>query len=110
MDAILEYISRITLQEQVKIVVELLLIGIVVYWAVSFLEGTRGERLFRGVVFIFIIAALILKLVVENFELTRVELLFKDAALIALLILFIAPKYFKKLFSSNIKKYYKDKY
>ena len=90
MDAIFEYISQITLREQLKIVVELLLIGIVVYWAVSFLEGTRGERLFRGVVFILIIAALILKLVVENFDLTRVELLFKDAALIALVIFAVA--------------------
>ncbi len=67
-----------------------LLIGIVVYWAVSFLEGTRGERLFRGVVYILITAALILNLVVERFGLTRVELLFKDAAFIALLIIAVA--------------------
>ena len=90
MDAILDYISQITLQEQLIVLVELLLIGIVVYWAISFLEGTRGERLFRGVVSILIIAALILNLVVERFGLTRVELLFKDAAFIALLIIAVA--------------------
>ena len=48
MDAILEYFSRIATYNPLIVIIELLLIGLVVYWAVNFLEGTRGERLIQG--------------------------------------------------------------
>lgn len=69
---------------------ELLLIGIVVYWAISFLEGTRGERLFKGVIFIIIIGILILDLVVKRFGLTRIEYLINGFAVGAFFIVVIA--------------------
>jgi diadenylate cyclase len=69
---------------------ELLLIGIVVYWAISFLEGTRGERLFKGVIFIIIIGILILDLVVKRFDLTRIEYLINGFAVGAFFIVVIA--------------------
>ena len=33
-----------------RIILEMLLIGVVVWWVVKFLQGTRGARLLRGVV------------------------------------------------------------
>lgn len=69
---------------------ELLLIGIVVYWVVSFLEGTRGERLFKGVIFIIIIGILILDLVVKRFDLVRIQYLYKGFTVAAFLVMAIA--------------------
>jgi len=51
------------------VAIELFLIGLVVYWAVDFLEGTRGERLFRGVVFILVVGFIVLKLIIGRFPL-----------------------------------------
>ncbi|MBN1456644.1 MAG: diadenylate cyclase CdaA [Sedimentisphaerales bacterium] len=60
-----------------KVLFELVLIGIIVYAVLSFLEGTRGERLFRGVISVIIIGTAILYLVVKQFDLTRVAYLYK---------------------------------
>jgi diadenylate cyclase len=92
LNAIYEYILRAkdSSDEMLIVLFELLLIGIVVYWAVSFLEGTRGERLFKGVIFIIIIGILILNLVVKQFQLVRIEYLYKGFAIGALFLAGIA--------------------
>lgn len=77
MDAIFEYMYRMKLSEFGQVFFELLLIGIFVYIILSFLEGTRGERLFRGVIFILLVGGLILNLVVRRFELARVGYLYQ---------------------------------
>ncbi len=86
MDAIVEYLFRISFHERLVVCVELVLIGVFVYIILSFLQGTRGERLFRGVIFIIIVGSLILNLVVEQFGLVRVAYLYKGF-LIAILII-----------------------
>ena len=55
------------------IVPELICIGLVVYWVVAFLEGTRGERLFRAVLFILIVGFLVLKAAIERCGLQQLE-------------------------------------
>jgi len=55
---------------------ELVAIGLVVYWVVDFLEGTRGERLFRAVMFILLVGFLVLKLVVGRLPLERLQYLY----------------------------------
>ena len=67
-----------------------MLIGLFVYIILSFLEGTRGERLFRGVTFILVVGSLILKLVVEKFQFERVEYIYNGFLLAVLIITFIA--------------------
>jgi len=67
-----------------------MLIGLFVYIILSFLEGTRGERLFRGVIFILIVGSLILKLIVEKFEFERVEYIYNSFLLAVLIITVIA--------------------
>lgn len=89
MRAVFEYLYQIGLQEQLVVILELLLIGFFVYLLLSFLEGTRGERLFRGVIFILIVGLLILKLIVNQFGMARVEFLY-NGFLIAMSILAIA--------------------
>ena len=89
MDAILEYLIGIGPYERLIVCPELLLIGVFVYMVMSFLEGTRGERLFRGVIFILIFGSLILNLVVDRFDLHRVQYLYKGF-LIAILIIAVA--------------------
>jgi diadenylate cyclase len=89
LSAIFEYLYRIGFHDGMKVLFELLLIGIIVYVVLSFLEGTRGERLFRGVISIIIVGTAILYLVVKQFDLPRVAYLYKGF-MIAISIIAIA--------------------
>ena len=86
MEILFDYISRLGRYDWWVVAIELFLIGLVVYWAVDFLEGTRGERLFRGVIFILIAGVLILNLVVEKFGFVRLQYLYKGFLLAVLII------------------------
>lgn len=93
METLIDYLSRVARYDWWVVVVELFLIGLVVYWVVDFLEGTRGERLFRGVIFIlsiFIAGVLILNLVVERFGFERLEYLYKGFLIAVLIIAAVA--------------------
>ncbi|MHC4361683.1 MAG: hypothetical protein ACYSTZ_02560, partial [Planctomycetota bacterium] len=76
MGMLIEYFSRVARYEWWVVAIELFLIGLVVYWAVDFLEGTRGERLFRGVILLLIAGVLILKLIVGQFPFERLQYLY----------------------------------
>ena len=89
METLIDYFCRVARYEWWLVAIELFLIGLIVYWAVDFLEGTRGERLFRGVIFILIAGVLILNLVVERFGFERLQYLYKGF-LIAVLIIAVA--------------------
>jgi diadenylate cyclase len=86
LDAIFEYFGRIATYNPLIVGIELLLIGLVVYWAVSFLEGTRGERLFRGVIILLLSASMILKLVIMRFEFERLQYLYSSFLIFVLII------------------------
>jgi len=88
-ETLIEYFRRVATYSGWVVTIELILIGLVVYWAVDFLEGTRGERLFRGVIFILIAGVLVLNLVVERFGFERLQYLYKGF-LIAVLIIAVA--------------------
>jgi diadenylate cyclase len=85
-ETLIDYFSRVAIYDWWVVAIELFLIGLVVYWAVDFLEGTRGERLFRGVIFILIAGFLILKLIVGRFAFERLQYLY-NGFLIAVLII-----------------------
>ena len=86
MDAILEYFSRVGTYNPLIVAIELLLIGLVVYWAVDFLEGTRGERLFRGVIILLLSGSMILKLLIVRFEFERLQYLYSSFLILVLII------------------------
>lgn len=89
MGTLIDYFVRVGRYDWWVVTIELLLIGLVVYWAVDFLEGTRGEKLFHGVILILIAGFLILKLVVGRFAFERLQYLY-NGFLIAVLIIAVA--------------------
>jgi diadenylate cyclase len=88
-ETLIDYSSRVAGYEWWRVVIELFLIGLVVYWVVDFLEGTRGERLFRSVIFILIAGVLILNLVAEQLRFERLEYLYRGF-LIGVLVVAVA--------------------
>ncbi len=86
MDAIVEYFGRLVVYNPLIVIIELLLIGFVVYWAINFLEGTRGERLFRGVIILLLAASMILKLVIVRFDFARLQYLYNSFLVLVLII------------------------
>ncbi len=89
MEPFVDYFSRIANYQWWAVVVELLLIGLVVWWVVDFLEGTRGEGLFRGVIFILVAGVLVLNVAVKSLPLDRLQYLYRGF-LIAVLIVAVA--------------------
>ena len=90
METLVDYLRRVANNNQWWVVgIELILIGLVVYWIVDFLEGTRGERLFRGVILLLVIGVLILNLLVRQFDFARLQYLYKGF-LVGVLIIAVA--------------------
>lgn len=89
MDALFDYCHRVAGNPWWAVVIEVLAIGLIVWWVVDFLEGTRGEPLFRGVIFILVTGVLVLNLAVHRLPLERLQYLYKGF-LIAVLIVAVA--------------------
>ena len=86
MEILIDYFNRVAGYPWWVVTIELFFIGLVVYWAVDFLEGTRGERLFRGVIFILIAVVIILNLVAEKFGFERLRYLYSGFLIFVLII------------------------
>lgn len=77
LQAIQDYLRRIYYSENLwTVAIELILIGLVVWWVVRFLRGTRGARLFKGALFLLAVAYLVINLVAKRLGWNRIELLF----------------------------------
>jgi len=59
-----------------QVAIELLLIGLVVYWVLRFLRGTRGVRMLKGIAFVLITLYIIVGLLSTHFELYRIQFLY----------------------------------
>jgi diadenylate cyclase len=77
LETLVNYLHRVSTYNPVIVIVELLLIGLVVYWVVSFLEGTRGERLFHGIILLLLAGSLLLDLAAQKLHFERLEYLYK---------------------------------
>jgi diadenylate cyclase len=74
-----------------QVAVELVLIGVVLYWVVSFLRGTRGARLLKGAGVLMITLYVLVRLVADRFELQRIVFLygaFLNFAFLAIVVVF----------------------
>src|SRR5687768_15820532 len=60
------------------VAIELLLIGLVVYWVLRFLRGTRGARMLKGIAFVLISLYLIVRIAGTQFGLDRIEFLYRQ--------------------------------
>ncbi len=86
MGSILDYLFvRIASYNLPMVAIELFSIGFVVYWLVDFLEGTRGERLFRGVMFVLLAGVVVLNLIVHRLQVERLQYLYKGFLLSVLI-------------------------
>src|SRR6266550_3786632 len=59
-----------------RVAIELILIGLVVFWVVGFLRGTRGARMLKGISFLLIALYLIVSLVGRRYGFERIEFLY----------------------------------
>jgi diadenylate cyclase len=66
-----------------QVLIELILIGAVVWWVIRFLRGTRGARMLKGVAFVLISLYLIVRLVGTQFGLNRIEFLYRQFLIFA---------------------------
>ena len=77
-ERIQRYLSRFSTQHYNPwvVVVELLLIGVVVYTVLRFLRGTRGARLVQAVLMILAGSFLLVQVVARDFNLDRINVLY----------------------------------
>lgn len=74
-----------------QVLIELLIIGSVVYWVISFLQGTRGARLLKGIVVLLITIYVVVRLLAARFGLERIDFLYRQflvAAGFAIIVVF----------------------
>jgi diadenylate cyclase len=74
-----------------QVLIELLIIGAVVYWVISFLQGTRGARLLKGILVLLIVIYVVVRLLAERAGLDRIAFLYKQflvAAGFAIIVVF----------------------
>jgi diadenylate cyclase len=76
--SILDYLSNLWYSRAYDtgtILIEMLLIGTVVYIVLRFLQGTRGARLLQGLVSLLVFGLLVIKVLADQWELERVQVL-----------------------------------
>ena len=61
-----------------QVLIELALIGVVVYAAFRFLRGTRGARLIKGVALVLILATLAIKVLAQEEAFARIDFLYDN--------------------------------
>ena len=66
-----------------QVAIEVLIIGAVVYWVVSFLQGTRGARLLKGIAFLLVVLYVVVRLLAGRFGLQRIAFLYEKFLLAA---------------------------
>lgn len=60
-----------------QIILELVLIGFAINWCAGVLHGTRGTRLLRGLLVLFVVATLCVQLLAAALDWARLELLYR---------------------------------
>ena len=75
-NAIRNYLYRVVHYDPVVVLVEMVLIGLVVWWVVSFLRGTRGESLIKGLAVILATVYLCIMLLPKDRGWDRIEFLY----------------------------------
>ncbi|MCG3126482.1 MAG: hypothetical protein CHACPFDD_01318 [Phycisphaerae bacterium] len=69
---------RLVSDDPYAVVVELTLIALTINWCVNLLHGTRGTRLFKGLLIVLIVATLGVRILSVQFGWTRLELLYRN--------------------------------
>lgn len=89
-ETIQDYIRHlVSAYKPIPMLIELLLIGFVVYSVMRFLRGTGGEKLLKGIVFV-LLGVWAISLLTPMLELDRIDLLFKSFVVAVLVVAAIA--------------------
>jgi diadenylate cyclase len=83
LEAIASYLQRVRTYDPVVVVVELLLIGVVVWWVMRFLRGTRGARLIKGVFLLLACMYVVILMLPERLGWQRIQFLYGNFLLFA---------------------------
>jgi diadenylate cyclase len=75
-EAIRSYLFRVAGYSPVVVIVELLMIGAVVWWVMRFLRGTRGARLIKGVALLIASVYVVILLLPPSLGWQRVQFLY----------------------------------
>jgi len=89
-NAILTYFQRVSGYNLTVTVLQLLLIGLVVYLVMRFLKGTRGARLLKGAALLMGIVFIVIRLLPKTDEWQRIEFLYGRFLWFALFALVVA--------------------
>jgi diadenylate cyclase len=84
------YWYRVAYYNPVVVVVELLLIGTVVWWIMRFLRGTRGARLVKGVGLLLALVYLVLLTLPKHYDWDRITYLYGNFLLFTFLAFVVA--------------------
>lgn len=87
--SVLRYIQRVA-AEPITVAIQLVLIGVVVWWAVRFLRGTRGERLFKGAALLLVTVYVVIQLLPSGGGWERLTFLYGRFMYFAFLALVVA--------------------
>ena len=88
--SILSYFQRVSTYDPSVVMVEMLLIGLVVWWAASFLRGTRGASLVKGAALALAAVYLCIRLLPKDRGWERIEYLYGRFLLFAFVALVVA--------------------
>jgi len=72
-----------------KPAIEILLIFVVLYTVLKFLQGTRGAGILKGLAFIFGVAAIIVLVITQTLDLKRIDFLLKEFFTVSVFLLLI---------------------
>ena len=75
-ERIARYLTRLNTYDPVTVVIQLVLIGMVVWWTMQFLRGTRGERLVKGASLLLVVVYLGIRLLPTTDEWQRLNFLY----------------------------------
>jgi diadenylate cyclase len=89
-DAITTYFQRISSYNPWVVLVQLLLIGVVIWLIMRFLRGTRGARLVKGAALLLAIIFIVIRLLPKDDEWKRVEFLYGNFLLFAFFAVLVA--------------------
>jgi diadenylate cyclase len=88
--ALMIYLNRLRGYDPLVVGVQLLLIGIVVWWVMKFLRGTRGAGMVKGAAVLIAVVYVVIRLLPKSEEWKRVEFLYGKFLLFALVAFVIA--------------------
>jgi diadenylate cyclase len=66
-----------TVNEPIEVLIELLLIGVVVHWLASVLQGTRGTRPLRALLALIVVTTLVVRMISVRLGWTRLDILYR---------------------------------